>query len=60
MIPAETQYKTHDDKLLVIVETFKSWKHYLEGYKYEVLILIDYNDLQRFIDTKIPSFRQVH
>ena len=32
MIPAETCYKTHDTKLLAIVEVFKNWRHYLEGY----------------------------
>ena len=31
MIPAETRYKTHDTKLLAIVEVFKNWRHYLEG-----------------------------
>ena len=32
MIPAETRYKTHDGELLAIVEAFKTWKHYLEGF----------------------------
>ncbi len=59
MIPTETQYKTHDGELLAIVEVFKTWKHYLEGCKYEVLVLINYNNLQRFMDTKNLSSRQV-
>ena len=29
MIPAKTRYKTHDGKLLAIVEAFKTWRHYL-------------------------------
>ncbi len=45
IIPAETQYKTHNGKLLVIVEILKTWRHYLEDYKYEVLVLIDHNNL---------------
>ena len=31
MIPAKTRYETHDSELLAIVETFKTWRHYLEG-----------------------------
>lgn len=39
MILAETRYKTHNGKVLAIVEAFKMWKHFLKGYKYEVLML---------------------
>ena len=59
MIPAETWYKTHDGELLAIVEAFKMWGHYLEGCKHEVLVLMDYNNLCYFIDTKSLSSRQV-
>ncbi len=45
MILAETQYEIHSGKLLAIVEAFKIWRHYLEGYKHEVLILTDHNNL---------------
>ena len=31
IIPAETRYKTHNGEFLVIVEAFKTWRHYLEG-----------------------------
>ncbi len=59
MIPAETRYKTHNGKLLAIVEAFKTWRHYLEGCKHEALVLTDHNNLQNFINTKSLSFRQV-
>ena len=59
MISAETQYEIHNSELLAIIETFKTWRHYLEGCKHEVLILMDYNNLCCFIDTKNLSFRQV-
>ena len=59
MIPAETQYETHDGELLAIVKAFKTWRHYLEGCKHEVLVFIDYNNLCRFMDTKSLSSRQV-
>ena len=59
LIPAETRYKTHDNKLLTIVEAFKTRKHYLKGSQHEVLILTNHNNLYWFIETKILSFRQV-
>ena len=59
MIPTETRYKTNDNELLAIVEAFKTWRHYLEGCKHEVLVLTDHNNLRRFMDTKSLSSRQV-
>ncbi len=59
MIPAETRYETHDQELLAIVEAFKTWRHYLEGCQFEVLVLTDHNNLRRFMDTKSLSSRQV-
>ncbi len=59
MILAETQYETHDGDLLEIVEAFKTWRHYLEGYKHEVVVLTDHNNLQRFMDMKSLSSKQV-
>ena len=59
MIPVETRYKTHDAKLLAIVEVFKTWRHYLEGCKHEVLVPTNHNNLRRFMDTKSLSSRQV-
>ncbi len=57
MIPAKIWYDTHDGELLAIVIVFKTWRHNLEGCKHEVLVLTDYNNLQRFMDTKTPSSR---
>ncbi len=59
MIPTETWNETHDGELLAIAEVFKTWRHYLEGCKHEVLVLTDHNNLQRFIDMKSLSSRQV-
>ena len=59
MIPAETRYETHNGELLAIVEAFKTWKHYLEGFRHEVLVLIDHKNLRQFMDTMSLSSRQV-
>ena len=59
MISVEIRYKTHNQELLAIVEACKTWRHYLEGCKFEVLVLTDHNNLRRFMDTKSLSSRQV-
>ncbi len=59
MIPTETCYKTHDHELLAIIEAFQTWRHYLEGCKYEVLVLTNHNNLRRFMDTKSLSSCQI-
>ena len=59
MIPAETEYEIHDSELLAIVEVFKTWRYYLEGYKHEVLVLTDHNNLRCFMDIKCLSSRQI-
>ena len=59
MISVETWYETHNGELLVIVEAFKIWRHYLKGCKHEVLVLTDYNNLCYFINTKSLSSRQI-
>ncbi len=59
MIPTETWYKTHNQKLLTIVEAFKTQCHYLESYKYMVLILTDHSNLYQFINIKSFSSCQI-
>ncbi len=59
IILPETWCETHNGELLAIVEAFKTWRHYLKGCKHEVLVLTDHNNLQRFMDTKNLSSRQV-
>ena len=59
MIPAKTRYKTHDGKLLAIVQAFKTWGHYLKRCKHEVFFLTDHNHFWLFMDTKSLSFSHV-
>ena len=59
MIPAESRYKTHDSEFLAIVETFKTWRHYLEGFEHEVLVPTNHNNLRQFMKIKSLSSRQV-
>ena len=59
MILTETCYETHNGKFLVIVEAFKTWRHYLKGCKHKVLVFNNHNNLRQFMDTKNLSFKQV-
>lgn len=59
IILIETRYKTHNRKLLIIVEIFKTLHHYLKECKYKVLVLTDYNNFCDFMDIKNLSFKQV-
>lgn len=52
VILAETQYKSYKSKHLAIVEVFKTWHYYLEGFKHKVLIHTDHNNLYRSMDIK--------
>lgn len=46
MIITETQYKTHNQEFLAIIKAFKTWYHYLEGYKYKIFVLINYKNFR--------------
>ena len=59
VIPAKTWYKTYNGELLAIVEVFKTWRDYLKDCKHKVLVLINHNNLCRFMDIKSLSFCQV-
>ena len=43
MISAKRNYETHDQKWLIIVDSFKHWKHYLKNSSEFVEILTDHN-----------------
>lgn len=58
LILVDTWYKTYNGKLLAIVEVFKTWRYYLEAYKYEDSVLTKYNNLRRFMNMNNLSFKQ--
>jgi len=53
LFSAEESYETHDLELLVIVETFKQWHHYLERSTHSVKVLTDHNNLCGFMNIKM-------
>ena len=48
MILAETQYNTHDGKILVIVKALKTCCYYLKDCKYKVFIFTEHNNLHYY------------
>jgi RNase H-like domain found in reverse transcriptase/Reverse transcriptase (RNA-dependent DNA polymerase)/Integrase zinc binding domain/Chromo (CHRromatin Organisation MOdifier) domain/Aspartyl protease len=59
MTPAELNYDVHDKELLAVVEALREWRVYLEGAKYQVLVITDHKNLIYFTTTKQLNRRQV-
>ena len=57
---SKRNYVTHDQKLLVIVNAFKIWRHYLKKAKYEITVMCDHNNLKYFMTIKSFTKRQIH
>jgi len=48
-IDAELNYGTPDQEMMAIVESFKNWRHYLEGSRHRVEVYSDHANLQEFM-----------
>ena len=55
----QCNYETHDQKLLIIVETFKHWRHYFERTQHEMLMFTNHHNFKKFITTTKLSSRQI-
>lgn len=54
---AESRYDIRDKELLAIRESFKTWRHFLEGAAHQILVLTDHESLQYFNTMKSLSPR---
>ena len=59
MTDVEHRYETYDQELLAIVESFKQWRHYLEGSRTPVEVYSDHDNLRHFMTTKRLNGRQI-
>lgn len=50
ILSVKHNYEIYNTKLLVIVEVFKIWYHCFEKTVYTILILINYNNLKKFMN----------
>lgn len=58
LLPAERNYTTADKEMLAIVQTFKKYRHMLQGTKFPVIVKSDHRNLRTFMTTKELSARQ--
>ena len=56
--PSELNYDVHDKELLAIFESFRIWRHYLEGPTLPVDVITDHKNLEYFSTTKLLTRRQ--
>ena len=55
----EPRWDTHDKELYAIVLDFKTWRHYLQGSKDPIRVILDHNNLRYFMTTKKLSAKQI-
>ena len=48
----EFNYFIHNKKLIIIIESFKEWKSYFNGTRYQIKVYIDYKNLIYFTTSK--------
>ena len=59
LTPAEQNYDIHDKELLAIMDAFKHWRHYLQGARHEIAVVMDHKNLMTFTTMKTLNKRQV-
>ncbi|SAM05196.1 hypothetical protein [Absidia glauca] len=58
MLPAEVNYDVYDKEMLAIIDSFKQWRHYLEGAVHQTIVLTDHRNLEYFMTAKKLNRRQ--
>ena len=57
-IPAELNYDIHDKEMVVIVNCFEEWRHFLMGAPEQIMVYTDHKNLEYFNSTKLLNQRQ--
>ena len=55
---AEINYDVHDKKMVVIVNCFERWRHFLIGCPEKIIVYTDHKNLEYFNSTKVLNRRQ--
>ncbi|KAH9265273.1 hypothetical protein BASA83_011169 [Batrachochytrium salamandrivorans] len=58
MNDAERNYEIYDKELLAVVDSFKKWRHFLQGGLHPIMVLCDHKNLEYFMTTKKLTRRQ--
>ncbi len=56
---AELNYKIHNKKLLVIVDSFKQWRVYLKESRHQIQVYTDHKNMLYFMITKVLNQKQI-
>jgi len=59
-LPAELNYDVHDKEMVVIVNCFQEWRHFLMGAPEKIVVFTDHKNLEYFNTTKLLNRRQAH
>ena len=59
MTPAERNYGISDKEALAIIKALQHWRHWLEGTKVPIEILMDHQNLQYFTKPRVLNRRQL-
>ena len=54
----EINYEIHEKELLVIVDSFQEWRHFLKGAQHLVTVYTDHKNLEYFMSAKVLNRRQ--
>jgi len=57
-LAAELNYDVHDKEIVVIVNCFQEWRHFLMGAPKEIVVFTDHKILEYFNSTKLLNRRQ--
>ena len=49
---AKQNYDIYNKELLSIILAFQEWQVYLEGFLYEIQVILDHKNLEHFLSTK--------
>jgi transposase InsO family protein len=58
MLDAETRYPVHEQELLAVIHALTTWRHYLLGSRFKVIVRTDHKSLQHFKTQPQLSGRQ--
>jgi len=56
--PAELNYDVHDKEIVVIVNCFQQWPHFLMGTPEEIVVFTDNKNIEYFITAKFLNWRK--
>ena len=59
IIFVEIKYSIHDQKLLIVVENFKQWRHYLKNNQFTIIVISNHNNLRYFMFIILLNKRQI-